>query len=169
MSYEDESPASPFRMRWWGWLVSLGLIVGVIVSIAFPVNLPLPPASVPFTTTSAPPAGIDPSVVEITADTLINAYNNSVPKAVTMYEGQTLCVSGLLSRVGENSGRLYAELKSSTQFMTSDDTIICYFQNEDAYKVAASAVGREIKITGVCGAYPPITFVNCALVHVPEI
>lgn len=168
MTYEDEAPVSKIRMRWWGWLSCLGIIVGVVGCVAFPADLPTPTASVPFTTTSAAPAGIDPSVVEITADTLINAYRNSVPKAVTMYNGQTLCVSGLLARVGETGGQPYAELKSSEQFLTSEDTIICYFSSDEAYKTAASAVGREIKITGVCGAYPPITFNNCTLVHIPE-
>lgn len=168
MTFEDEAPVLKTRMRWWGWLLCIGIVVGVIGCIAFPAHLPTPTASVPFTTTSAPPAGIDPSVVEITADTLMNAYRNSVPKAVTMYYGQTLCVSGLLSRVGEDSVGPYAELKSSEQFLTSEDTIICYFSSNDAYKTAESAVGREIKITGVCGDYPPITFKNCTLVHIPE-
>lgn len=167
---DSGQPVFP-AMRWWGWLLCLIMFAGVTVSLTLSsrTHSVTQRSTVPFTTTTTTsPQGIDLSVFPVLVDDLFNAYNNSIPKAHTMYEGRTLHVSGILAAVGEENGRFYADLLPLSNPLASD-SMRFYFLNEDVYRLAASATaGQRIAITGLCRIDTAITFENCSLVYIPQ-
>lgn len=166
---DSGQPVFP-AMRWWGWLLCLIMFAGVTVSLTLSsrTHSVTQRSTVPFTFTTTSPQGIDPSVIQVSVDALFNAYNNSIPKARAMYEGQTLRVSGILAAVGEENGRFYADLLPLSNPLASD-SMRFYFLNEDVYRLAASATaGQRIAITGLCRIDTAITFENCSLVYIPQ-
>lgn len=166
---DPETPVQP-SMRWWGWLLSAAMILGVIGCIAFPVDTPAPTTSVPFTITTAFRPELDPSILEISMDTLTNAFNNSIPKTITMYHGQTIRVVGALFACGEDEIGPYVKLKPLSGFLTSKDTLRCYFQDATVYAQAAStSIGREVHITGIGTVTDTsISLQNCSHIYVSE-
>ncbi len=170
MQPQDSGQPGSSAMRWWGWLLCLIMFAGVTVSLTLSsgTHSVTQRSTVPFTFTTTSPQGIDPSVIQVSVDALFNAYNNSIPKARAMYEGQTLRVSGILAAVGEENGRFYADLLPSSNPLASD-SMRFYFLNEDVYRLAASATaGQRIAITGLCRIDTAITFENCSLVYIPQ-
>lgn len=172
MQPQDSGQPGSSAMRWWGWLLCLIMFAGVTVSLTLSsrTHSVTQRSTVPFTFTTTSPQGIDPSVIQVSVDVdaLFNAYNNSIPKAHAMYEGQTLRVSGILAAVGEENGRFYADLLPLSNPLASD-SMRFYFLNEDVYRLAASATaGQRIAITGLCRIDTAITFENCSLVYIPQ-
>lgn len=170
MSFEEtNNPEQRPRpaMRWWGWLLSLALIVGVVGSLAFPAESTIPHNSVGLQTTTTGTPLWDTSIVEVSVDELLNAYANSIPKAINMYDAQPLRAVGFLAKTGSDNGLLYAELIPSAS-SAATERIRFYFADSTAFAPLASlSTGTEVRITGSCtvSAGAGITFYNCSSVY----
>lgn len=171
MSFEEtNTPEHRPRptMRWWGWLLSLALIVGVVGSLAFPTASTVPQNAVGLQTTTTGTPVWDTSIVEVSVEELQNAYTNSIPKAINMYDAQSLRAVGFLAKVGRDNGLLYADLAPSTVSAVTD-RIRFYVADETVFSTLSSvAAGTEVRIVGTCtvSAGEGITFSNCSAVYV---
>lgn len=164
------STSHSLHMRWWGWLLSAATIIGVFACIAFPPQAATPSLSVPFEADSAAIVR-DPSVTELTADTILNAYNNSVPKTVLMFNEQTLRIDGFLSATGADDTGRYVELAAHADDMSAAEAVRFYLSDALYKQAAAAPPHSELLITGVCRVHQPeeelsLSFDSCTLVQV---
>ena len=166
--FDNEEDHIHPQLRWWGWLLSLVMVVGVIACIAFPVKTSYQHASIPFTTTTTFRPEWDPAISEVAVDALINAFNNSIEKTKIMYHGQTLRTVGVLVAKGEDSRGPYVDVKSSSGFFLSNDSMRCYFEDAAVYEqTTAVPIGSELYLVGECRVTEEeILFEKCAQMYV---
>lgn len=84
----------------------------------------------------------------ITAAELIEAYRMEGPDGAGKYKGQTLAVTGTVSRKGKDYlNKLYVNLKSETNSIIE---VHCIYNEDQADAMSALKPGQEVTIRGVC-------------------
>jgi hypothetical protein len=84
----------------------------------------------------------------ITAAELIEAYRMAGPDGAGKYKGQTLAVTGTVSRTGKDyMNKLYVNLKSETNSVME---VHCTYNENQQAAMSSLKEGQQVTIKGVC-------------------
>jgi hypothetical protein len=84
----------------------------------------------------------------ITAADLIESYRMEAPDGAGKYKGQTLAVTGTVSRSGKDYlNRLYVDLKTETNSVME---VHCTYNEDQRDAMSALKPGQQATIKGVC-------------------
>ncbi len=97
------------HIRWWGWLLAVLLVAGVVGMFLGPTRASSFSFSFMEPLKRAPdlPKPWGSEVQEEAVDAIVNAHHNSVPKAQTMFDGKTYAVLGTFLKA-EKQGSLFS-------------------------------------------------------------
>lgn len=163
---EEAASRGRFPLRWWSVILSLAMVAGVFASIAFAPERSYPAFSEPLET------GIkverDLTVTELTVDGLWNAYNNSIPKTVLMYNELTMRIDGVVSANVADGDGTYIVLTDPES--TAAVNKVRFYLDGNLYDQTRALMGHEVLITGICHvndaeSNAPLTFTGCTLVQ----
>ena len=110
----------------------------------------------------------DLTVTELTVDGLWNAYNNSIPKTVLMYNELTMRIDGVVSANGADGDGTYIVLTDPES--TAAVNKVRFYLDGNLYDQTRALMGHEVLITGICHvndaeSNAPLTFTSCTLVQ----
>ena len=157
------------------WLVILLVAVVVLFIVGayfiltggtslFPASTNPSDTSLPATTqepTETPEP--EPTVTEISAKELIEAYEVDAEAAKEQYNGKLLIVTGVVDSMEIGSATPYVLLTGGGPHLTGAK---CMFDAQDASKLFQIEIGETIKVQGKVGEYAVDVIVNdCAFVQ----
>ena len=101
-------------------------------------------------------------------DGLWNAYNNSIPKTVLMYNELTMRIDGVVSANGADGDGTYIVLTDPES--TAAVNKVRFYLDGNLYDQTRALMGHEVLITGICHvndaeSNAPLTFTSCTLVQ----
>lgn len=155
-----------FPLRWWGLLLSLIMVVGVFASIAFVPERSYPAFSEPLE--NGVTVERDLTVSELTVNGIWNAYNNSIPKTILMYNELIMRIDGVVSANGADGDGTYIVLTDPEDPLSTNK--VRFYLEGNLYDQTRALMGHEVLITGICHvndaeSVAPLTFTSCSLVQ----
>lgn len=149
---KENTGKKPWYKRWWIWVIVVVIVVAIASSGGSNSDTNVTPSSTVSSESSEAnePAATEQTPLAVSAQDLLDAYENNEVSADAQYKDKLLSVTGVISDIGVVLDQTYVCINGGGDFDFL--SVQCYVPDETeiSEKVAALSKGETVTITGTC-------------------
>ncbi len=145
----------PIWKRWWFWLVVVVVVIGIVGASTGgnqeeKNSVQMSSASTGDNNTDAEKEESAEEAIKVTAQELLEAYDENGVAADKQYKGKELQVTGTVGSIGTDildDAYITLENEEDEYAVIS---VQCYFEKSEEDSIASLKAGDKVTVTGVC-------------------